>query len=83
MDLAVAAVADAAREPEVVQEVRHVEPHRQTEPRLKRRQPLQLNAETVLLRPQRLPRPGPTTTRNWWFILCRTEVIGTVRSMKL
>src|SRR5262249_14961907 len=79
VDLGVAA-ADAAQEPEVVQEVRSVEPHRQTEPRLKRRRPLQLNAETTLRRPQHLMRPGQITTRNCSFTQYRTEVIGPVAS---
>jgi hypothetical protein len=70
------AAADAAQVPEAPQEVRDEEHHRQTEPRLKSRLPLQLNAETILRRRQHLQRPVPTT-RNCWFTLCRTEVVGT------
>src|SRR5262249_45025130 len=62
--------ADVA-EPEGLR-VRDEEHHRQPEQRLnKRRQPLQLNAETILRRRRCLPEPGETTTRSYLCTLFR------------
>src|SRR5947207_3163987 len=69
--LDVAGVADVAQDPAAL-EARDVERRRRREPRLWSRQPLQLKAETMLHRRQRLPRQGPTT-RNCLFTLLRTE----------
>ena len=67
MDVEAAGVADEA------QEARDVELRRLPEQRLPNRQPLQLNAETMFHRGQRLPGLEATTTRNCLCTLFRTR----------